>query len=314
MLIIVKANNGGIYQDALNFQHVTGGKIIVVGADINIKGDQIHIEHVYPQYLKYANTYSSYLMVNHELIYDYDVKFFHQMILLCKTKAAVNFLHKLGFRNTRYIGFMTDILLPARIRLNPPKIYVHFAGSSPLKQTSVVIKAFQSLQINDAVLFITSRPLNAKFPPLNSTGRGLFMGIACNMIGKNIYFSEYLNTDDLNKIRMNADTYVCPSLAEGWGHYLVEGIKLKKLVITTDAPPMNEFKTITVKYSKQVKIRDIMHNHWIIPECIGYVIEPEDLKKTILYSHHLSLAERKKIINTAYDNLMDIEKLYLKFR
>ena len=51
-------------------------------------------------------------------------------------------------------------------------------------------------------------------------------------------------TDDALRASQNSHgVHVCPSEAEGFGHSIVEGMSCRALVITTDAPPMNEIVT-----------------------------------------------------------------------
>ena len=54
---------------------------------------------------------------------------------------------------------------------------------------------------------------------------------------------EHLPTQALREIQNSHGVHLCPSRAEGWGHYIHEAQSCGAMVVTTDAPPMNEFVT-----------------------------------------------------------------------
>jgi glycosyltransferase involved in cell wall biosynthesis len=54
------------------------------------------------------------------------------------------------------------------------------------------------------------------------------------------WINERLSLDEMSSLLQNKGVHVCPSLAEGFGHYLNEARASGALVITTDMPPMNE--------------------------------------------------------------------------
>ena len=60
---------------------------------------------------------------------------------------------------------------------------------------------------------------------------------------------------------------MCPSLIEGWGQYIDEGRRAKSVVVTLNAPPMNELiqndKTgILVKASKGQSMKQLLPHGW----------------------------------------------------
>jgi len=94
-------------------------------------------------------------------------------------------------------------------------------------------------------LIITFDPLNNKYKKfwkkLNPVRRTTLKGrpLHCEKVN-NIYMVKRLNDLDYAYYREKAGFYICPSLMEGFGHYINEGRCNSSVTITTDAPPMNE--------------------------------------------------------------------------
>jgi glycosyltransferase involved in cell wall biosynthesis len=99
---------------------------------------------------------------------------------------------------------------------------LHLQGRSALKNTEAVLQAWRDYPDLPPLTVITVKPIDAP-PHVKVLGR---------MPGGEL-------TRHLNQHRF----HLCPSRAEGWGHYITEALSVGAHVITTDASPMNEHVT-----------------------------------------------------------------------
>ena len=109
--------------------------------------------------------------------------------------------------------------------------FIHLAGMSPLKNTRVVVETWLHHPEWPTLTVVTS--LN-KFKDLYEKSQNV----------RNIDFRlERLPWEERLRLQNTHGIHVCPSEAEGFGHYINEARALKAVVITSNAAPMNELVT-----------------------------------------------------------------------
>lgn len=133
--------------------------------------------------------------------------------------------------------------------------YFHLKGFSPHKSASEIVEAW--LPSFPRLIMVDHWPNYKKVDPKISI------------------ISNYLTDEEVRWLQNRAGVHLCPSQTEGFGHYIAEAMSAGAVVITTDAPPMNEFIT-----DKRFLVRPkeaTSKQGW----ATLYHITPSELRKTI---------------------------------
>ena len=144
--------------------------------------------------------------------------------VLVKTRHAETIFSELGCK-TRYTGFSSeDRWLPEVAR---EAGFFHLAGKSSNKGTESLIALWRK-HPHWPLLTIVQHPNKAE----------------CDANTHNIrHVLRYLDDAELKLMQNQHQFHLCISDTEGFGHYLMEAMSMQAVVITTDAPPMNELVT-----------------------------------------------------------------------
>lgn len=148
--------------------------------------------------------------------------------VLCKTRSAMPWFDWYGAR-TEYIGFTSEDRRDASRTPVDQLQPLHVAGASNQKGTAPLV-ALWAAHPEWPVLTVV-----AHFRPEHDV---------LDWSRPNVrHLSRRLDDDTLRALQNAAGIHLCPSDAEGYGHTLAEAMSCAALVVTNDAPPMNELIT-----------------------------------------------------------------------
>jgi hypothetical protein len=144
-----------------------------------------------------------------------------------KTKASLATLPEF-FPNLRhsYIGFSSPDVFGTHPDFNG---FIHFRGASTQKQTEVILAAWRR-HPDWPELRVHSYSRDPAFLSFPDWLQWRNIRLMYSRLSRDQYLSEFAQ----------AGVHLCPSSVEGFGHSINEARSIGALIVTTDAPPMNE--------------------------------------------------------------------------
>lgn len=307
--------------------HASKTKVKFNNVDIQLFIEHIILEHP----LKTFPSKKSYIFINQEYIQDWDIARMldKTVIPLCKTQEAFKTLYKLGIINAIYVGFGNNNQFKYINKIDKlNNLFIHIVGSSPMKGTKTLINTWIYKKINYP-LIITGNNKSGGNTNLFNYWKSLkpkLKDLPDSVLDKWEEWKQLTNTNDNAKLpkfenidsiyfcntvldyniiqflQVIGEIHMCPSLIEGWGQYIDEGRRSKSVVVTLNAPPMNELikngKTgILVKASKGPSMRQLLPYGWI-----QYFTKNKTYNK-FLYSTY------KTTVNDLYNSINSIIKM-----
>lgn len=182
----------------------------------------IMLEHVQPAFFGVAQR--NLFIPNPEWMSPRDARHLHRFdALLAKTRIAATTFEARGLR-TIYIGFHSSDCLQPEIARQPR--FLHLAGASRMKGTRRLLALWHRHPEWPPLLVLQS-PRTAHRATTDHP----------NVEHRIATLSDI---DEIRQLQNSHAFHLCLSETEGWGHYIVEAMSCGGVVVTCDAPPMNE--------------------------------------------------------------------------
>jgi glycosyltransferase involved in cell wall biosynthesis len=210
------------------------------------------IESVFPEYLPTGRV--NCLFVHPEWFRDENLAHLPRLdFVLCKTPSGVE-----AFRGLpvvcRDLSFTSpDKQIPGYVRRGPIRC-LHLSGQSAVKGTEAVIEAWsRHPEWPELTVVRRARRYGGEeappLPPLPNVR----------------YETDYVPDNRMRELQNECEVHVIPSQAEGYGHVIGEAMGCGAVVVTTDAPPMNELVTldrgVLIRVARSEPMRRSMKNY-----------------------------------------------------
>ena len=186
----------------------------------------IHVERVHWRWLNAADEH--FVIPNQERFPPRALRALRRVDhVLAKTRHAEQIFSALGLATT-LIGFTSDDCRAPTIAKDWSRC-LHVAGRSTMKGTQDLIAAWAGHADWPELVIVQDPSMPRPEVPGNIT-----------------LLRTYMDADELHRLQNTCGIHLCPSRSEGWGHTISEAMSCGAVVVTTDAPPMNEIIDDTI--------------------------------------------------------------------
>lgn len=190
--------------------------------------------------------------------------------VFAKTHHAQALFEALGCR-TRFTGFTSFDRLRQDVVREPR--FLHLAGHSGSKGTRPLVDLWRR---------------HPEWPTLTIVQHSK-RRLPTISVANIAFLTRYLGDEELAVLQNRAQLQLCPSETEGFGHHLVEGMSTGAVVLTTDAPPMNEM----IAADRGVLVG---YGHTGTQQlATTYLVDPLALQSGVEYLLDLDESERRRL-------------------
>ena len=210
------------------------------------------IESVFPEYLPTGRV--NCLFVHPEWFRDENIAHLPLLdFVLCKTPSGVEAFRGLPVVCRNLCFTSPDKKIPGYVRRGPIRC-LHLSGQSAVKGTEAVVDAWsRHPEWPELTVVRRARRYGGEeappLPPLSNVR----------------YETDYVPDHRLQELQNECEVHVIPSQAEGYGHVIGEAMGCGAVVVTTDAPPMNELVTpergVLIRVARSEPMRRSMKNY-----------------------------------------------------
>ncbi len=186
-------------------------------ADLNIHLEAINEECLNTAPLNFFIPNPEWYIQDMDLLNDVD-------LIVCKTHEAERIFQQLHYK-TFFLGFASPDCLRENVKKDFHQLF-HLRGSSDTKGSVATVKAWMS-HIYPWLPFLTV--VTHIGPDLKDDTFQIIAG--------------RLPEEEFRTLQNRCGIHLCPSETEGFGHSIMEAMSTKAVVVSVNAPPMNEFIT-----------------------------------------------------------------------
>ena len=255
--------------------------------DINV-----HLEDVRAEALWLARR--NILIPNHECFSSQSCRYLVKVDeVWAKTKIAEQIFSNLGCE-VRFLGW-TSVDRRASRDGRSLLTALHIAGASTAKGTEAVLDVW-GRNPGWPLLRVLRRKRDYAGNSLPWRERSMSQNI--------LIIAERIGEHELLRMQNESALCICPSEAEGFGHVVLESLSAGGIVVTTDAPPMNELITAESGLLVRVDITKPMG----LDRC--YFVDLNDLEKRIRIALEMTDEQRARMGRAARARFETIDRAF----